>query len=48
VVCPFMHSLHLLEPATSGASHSRQHTENPICSMALLGSDMVDAIRIGL
>ena len=48
LVCPLMHSLHLVEPATSGASHMRQHTEKPICSMALLGSDMVDAIRSAL
>jgi hypothetical protein len=40
-----MHALHLSEPATSGASHMRQQTEKPICSMALLGSDMSDAIR---
>ena len=35
-----MHPLHLLLPATSGASQVRQHMENPICSMALRGIDM--------
>ena len=48
LVCPLMQTLHLSEPAKSGASHMRQHTENPICSMALLGSDMQVAIHMRL
>ena len=39
--CEDMQSLHLCDPAISGASQDKQQTENPICSMARLGNDML-------
>ena len=33
--------LHLTVPATSGASQDKQQIENPICSIARLGKDMM-------
>ena len=39
--CDDMQSLHLRDPAISGASQDKQQMENPICSMARLGKDML-------
>ena len=39
--CDEIQSLHLCDPAISGASQDRQQTEKPICSIARLGSDIL-------
>ena len=41
-----MQYLHRLLPAISGASQARQHIENPICSMARLGRDILGRKRV--
>ena len=39
--CDEIQSLHLCDPAISGASQDRQQMENPICSIARLGNDIL-------